>query len=387
MNTCAPPVPLPARFEPVARAGTVVGHLYVHVPFCHKICPYCSFFKEKAQTGLMQAYVDALLREAEIQAARFPLRPRTVFIGGGTPTALGLGALRRLLEGLARRIDLTQVEEFTVEMNPATVTPAKAELLLERGVNRISMGVQSWEPGELELLGRLHTAEQAAESFVVLRKAGFTNVNLDLMFAVPGQSAGSLSRNIQRTAELAPEHISAYCLTYEEHTDFFVQLARGALVQDEEWEAALFEQAWRELESFGYSAYEISNFSRHGRECRHNLAYWHGADYLGLGPSAWSTIGDRRWRNVASTPRYAEMVSGGKWKPDEEERLDAATRIVEQAAFRLRTRNGVPKEMVKGKAGPLGDLVEEGLLEQTAEFYRLTPRGRLLADEIALLLV
>ena len=188
----------------------MVQHLYVHIPFCPKVCPYCSFYKEASDRNKTQAFLDAVLREAEFEADG--LRPRTVFFGGGTPTALSTPQLKFLIGGLRERIDFSAVEEFTIEMNPATVSYEKAESLLALGVNRVSMGVQSWDEELLKTLGRVHSGAQAARSYAILREAGVPNVNLDLMFGVPGQTRSQWIESIRRTVDLSPDHISAYCL-------------------------------------------------------------------------------------------------------------------------------------------------------------------------------
>jgi oxygen-independent coproporphyrinogen-3 oxidase len=287
--------------EPPDRALAAadgVAHLYVHIPFCPKICPYCSFYKEASDRHKTQPFLDAVLAELDRQIGRLahcgrPLRPQTIFFGGGTPSALSTPQLEYLLGGLRARLDLSDLREWTLEMNPATVSLEKARALRDLGVNRVSMGVQSWEPQLLAVLGRVHSASQARRSYEILREAGFANVNLDLIFGVPTQTRAHWEDSLAATIALAPEHISAYNLTYEEDTEYFRRFTLGELSQDNDADAALFELTAETLENAGYEPYEISNFARPGRECAHNLAYWSGADYLGLGPSAFSTVGER----------------------------------------------------------------------------------------------
>ena len=251
------------------------------------------------------------------------------------------------------------------------------------GVNRVSMGVQSWDPDLLRVLGRVHDAAQVRRSFAILRTAGFDNLNLDLIYGVPGQSLAQWEDSLQRTIDLAPEHISAYCLTYEEDTEYFERLRRGEFRENIESDAAFFERGVARLSAAGYAQYEISNHSRPGRECRHNLAYWEGADYLGLGPSAWSTIGDRRWQNVPDTAAYGRAVQAGVRPLQNEEILPAATRAAERIAFGLRMNAGLDPARLAGRRELVAGLREEGLLEDHGPRVRLTERGRLLADEIA----
>lgn len=358
-----------------------VRHLYIHIPFCLQICPYCSFYKDIAGPGKADPLVDAIIREA--RGFRSVGAPRTVFIGGGTPTALSVAQLGRLFGGLSEHIDLSAVEEFTVEMNPATVTAKKADLLLRAGVNRVSMGVQSWDPDLLRLLGRVHDAGQVVSSFAVLRSAGFANLNLDLIYGVPGQTLAHWEDSLRRTIDLGPEHVSAYCLTYEEDTEFFVRMQRGEFREESGRDAEFFETGIRILAEAGYEQYEISNHARPGRQCRHNIAYWEGADFLGLGPSAWTTLGERRWQNIPDTAAYVRAVQAGVRPLGTDESLPPAVREAERIIFGLRMNEGVPVSRFPAADARVADLCSEGLLEERGSRIRLTPRGRLLADEIA----
>jgi oxygen-independent coproporphyrinogen-3 oxidase len=360
---------------------TGAKHLYLHIPFCLQICPYCSFYKDIAGPGKADPLVEAVIREAELFGGR--CAPETVFIGGGTPTALSVSQLDRLFAGLKSHLDLSRVAEFTIEMNPATVTARKADLLRTHGVNRVSMGVQSWDPELLKVLGRVHDADQVRKSFAILRETGYENLNLDLIYGVPGQTLAQWEDSLRQTIELAPDHISAYCLTYEEDTEYFERLQRGEFRENTDQDAEFFECGVELLSAAGYAQYEISNHARPGRESRHNIAYWEGADYLGLGPSAWSTIGERRWQNVPDTAAYVRSVQAGVRPISTEELLPADTRESEKIAFGLRMNAGIDPARLAGNHDLVIGLREEGLLEDHGPRVRLTPRGRLLADEIA----
>ncbi len=360
---------------------TGAKHLYIHIPFCLQICPYCSFYKDIAGPGKADPLVDAVIREAELFGANSA--PETIFIGGGTPTALSVGQLDRLFAGLKRHLDLSRASEFTIEMNPATVTACKAELLRSQGVNRVSMGVQSWDPDLLEVLGRVHDAEQVRRSFAILRAAGYDNLNLDLIYGVPGQTLAQWEDSLHQTIALQPDHISAYCLTYEEDTEYFERLQRGEFRENTDRDATFFERGVELLSAAGYAQYEISNYAKPGRTCRHNLAYWEGADYLGLGPSAWSTVGERRWQNVPDTAAYVRALQAGVRPLADEEILPAETREAEKIAFGLRMNAGLDPLQLAGQRDLVASLREEGLLEDHGPRVRLTDRGRLLADEIA----
>ena len=360
---------------------TGAKHLYLHIPFCLQICPYCSFYKDIAGPGKADPLVDAVIREAAIFGGR--CAPQTIFIGGGTPTALSVSQLERLFNGLKRHLDFSEVTEFTIEMNPATVTGRKADLLRAHGVNRVSMGVQSWDPDLLKVLGRVHDAEQVRKSFAVLRAAGYDNLNLDLIYGVPGQTLAQWEQSLRSTIDLQPEHISAYCLTYEEDTEYFERLQRGEFRENSEQDAGFFERGVELLSAAGYAQYEISNYARSGRVCRHNVAYWEGADYLGLGPSAWSTVDHRRWQNIPDTAAYVRAVQAEIRPVSTEEYLPDETREAEIIAFGLRMNAGIDPARLTGNRELVKTLREEGLLEDHGPRVRLTARGRLLADEIA----
>ena len=367
---------------------TGLRHLYVHIPFCPKICPYCSFYKEASDRNKTQAFLDALLLDLDRRLLEIPkCRLETIFFGGGTPSALSVKQLDFILSGLHRRLDLSGLREWTLEMNPATVSLEKARMLRDFGVNRISMGVQSWDPEILSRLGRVHSADQAERSFHILREAGFTNLNLDLIFGVPGQAFETWQQTLEKTVGLAPEHISAYCLTIEEDTEFFRRFQSGELTQDTEGDATLYEIAMGTLQTAGYHQYEISNYAKPGYECLHNLAYWQGRNYLGLGPSAFSTIGERRWQNTPDTSRYIEQIRSSTEPINFKEHVTDRMRKAETIAFGLRTSMGVSESAFAGWTTELDALRHEGYLEQGDARIRLTPKGRLVADSIAELFV
>jgi oxygen-independent coproporphyrinogen-3 oxidase len=365
----------------------MIRHLYVHIPFCPKVCPYCSFYKEASDRNKTQAFLDAVLKELDGALTRWEIQPQTIFFGGGTPSALSFSQLDFLLRGLRERLDLSRLVEWTLEMNPATVSLEKARLLRELGVTRISMGVQSWDPHLLVTLGRVHSAQQAERSFEILRNAGFPAVNLDLIYGIPGQTEIQWEASLQKTMSLRPEHISAYCLTYEEDTEFFKRFLSGEYRPEDDRDERFFRMTVHQLAAGGYDQYEISNYARPGQECVHNLAYWQGADYLGLGPSAFSTVGNLRWQNMPDTFGYTAAVLSGANARSSVEQLDRSTRELERLAFSLRTREGVTPDQLQGKQGTLDELAELGLLSQSEGRITLTLEGRLLADEIATRLI
>lgn len=356
-------------------------HLYFHIPFCPKLCPYCSFYVETGGKNKTRAFLDALLREVEVRAAG--LRPRTLYFGGGTPSALTVEQLDYLFTGLRQRLDLGALEEWDLEANPATIRAEKAALLRSHGVTRLSLGVQSWDDGLLKTLGRIHSAAQAEKTFHLLREAGFENLNIDLMFAIPGQTPDQWRQTLERSIALGPEHISSYCLTYEEDTDYFRKLLGGEFRQDVDLDADLFEATMDTLGAAGFDQYEISNYARPGRESRHNQAYWRGADYLGFGPSGFSTVGLRRWQNIADTAEYTRRVLAGEDTASFTEELTPQVRRGEILAFALRMREGVPVQELEPWEKELGDFRELGFFEERDGRVMLTRRGKLMADAVA----
>ena len=359
----------------------MIEHLYIHIPFCPNICPYCAFYKESAGRERVETFLDALLVDAGNWAPQ--LRPKTIFFGGGTPSALSLSQFEKLLDGLHERLDLSDLEEWTIEMNPATVALDKATLLRDAGINRVSMGVQSWDDEVLKSLGRTHDAEKAEESFHILREAGFDNLSIDLIFGVPGQSLESWKDSLERSLRLAPEHLSAYGLTYEEDTEFFRLLGRGEMAANEGLEADQFELAAELMGNSGYLQYEVSNYAKPSRESLHNSAYWEGKDYLGLGPSAFSTVGQRRWRNIRETGIYSDTTLEGQTAVDFEEEVTESLKASERAAFGMRTAGGLPFRDSAPWEEDLRDLELKGLVTRTGDRWLLTARGRLLADTVA----
>ncbi len=357
-------------------------HLYLHIPFCHHICPYCGFYKHKPGRLANRAFVDAILAEARKRCQGQALAPRTVYFGGGTPTLLGPSLLERLMRGLGEHFDLGQVREWTLEANPATFDLEKASLIRALGADRISLGIQSFQPSVLATLGRDHSPDDAIRAYQTLREAGFENISIDLMFSIPGQDTALWQADLEQAVALAPEHFSAYNLTYEEDTDFLTRHQSGELDASEDRDADLFYQAIDFLETRGYTHYEISNYARPGRESQHNRAYWTGADYLGLGPGAVSTMAGQRWKTLPDTAAYVRAATTGLDTRSDIEILSDADRRTEAIALRLRTREGIPREWLPA-SGPLATLLEEGLVEEQRGFIRLTRAGKALADPIA----
>jgi oxygen-independent coproporphyrinogen-3 oxidase len=360
-----------------------IRHLYVHIPFCARICPYCAFYKDLLDRSQTSRFCQAILGELDQHVATFRIAPQTIYFGGGTPTALTISQLEFMLEGFRERLDLSALTEWTIEANPGSVSARKAAALRALGVSRISLGVQSWDDGLLKLLGREHNAAQARRSFRILRDAGFANINVDLMFGLPGQTIDQWKTTLEKTVALQPEHVSAYGLTYEEDTDFFVRHARGEFRQDDDADADLFEMTMSILTAAGFEQYEISNYARPGFASHHNQAYWAGEDYLGIGPSAFSTMAMRRWQNLCDYRAYTDRVLAGQSPIGSRENLTRAMKRAERIALSLRTRHGLSSELVRNRQRTTDELAALCLARESNGRITLTIKGKSVADSVA----
>jgi oxygen-independent coproporphyrinogen III oxidase len=362
----------------------VTRHLYVHLPFCAHRCGYCDFVTVVGRTPQHGAYVDALLAELELERALLAPELETVFLGGGTPTFTEPGALERLLSALPK------AGEVTVEANPETVTQAVARTLRRLGVNRVSLGVQSFQPRLLGVLERVVQPDTVRRAFYHLRDAGFDNISFDLIYGIPGQSASDLEADLGDALELGPEHLSCYELEAKPGTRF--THAQGAeLERQADAMESYFELVVDHLTSTGYRWYETANFCKtpdraDGRDlrARHNLAYWLGRDYLGLGIGAFSTIEGRRWRNTPRLPAYVAALANGRRPEREIEPLPLAVRHRERVMLGLRLDEPLAVDI-------LADVLDEaaivrleqlGLFDRDGTTLALTPRGRMLGGGV-----
>lgn len=371
----------PYNLEPIRL--NPIRHIYVHIPFCARICPYCAFYKDLLDRSQTQRFCEAVLCELKERTSVFDIVPKTIYLGGGTPTALSASQLELLLGGFHQRLDLAALEEWTIEANPGSVSARKAALLCKLGVNRISLGVQSWDNTLLKILGREHNAAQAEQSFHILREAGCSNINVDLMFGLPGQTVEQWQQTLEKTVSLGPDHISAYCLTYEEDTEFFLRQSRGELKANPDSDADFFEMGMSTLEEAGYEHYEISNYARPGFSSTHNRAYWSGEAYVGVGPSAFSTVGMWRWQNLADYRAYADRTLLGRSPIAATENLTTEMKRTERIALSLRTRDGISAMELQGFARETDEFVMLGLLRESNGKFLLTQKGKSLADSVA----
>ena len=375
-----------------------VSSLYVHVPFCAQKCSYCAFYSEASSGELIERYTNALIRELELVA--HDLRPATVFFGGGTPSILNLKQWRRVLETM-QRLNLLGAAEWTIESNPATVSLDKAKLWRDFGVNRVSMGVQSLDEDLLDRLGRVHSRDMVFKSYDTLRRAGFDSINLDLMFAIPGQTMAVWEQTLNEATALGSEHLSCYEVIYEDDTPLFKQLAAGEISIDEDLACAMHEKLVERATSTGFVQYEIANFARNSppsqddvpsRACRHNVNYWRGGSYYGLGPSAAGYVRGVRTKNWSNTQLYCERLERGERAIETVEELPALKRAGETAAFGLRMNAGWPLVQFRSVTGydlhsewrtEISDLVARGWADMSTDRFRLTPDGLRFADTAA----
>jgi oxygen-independent coproporphyrinogen-3 oxidase len=362
--------------------------LYVHVPFCARTCDYCAFYQVAPTAAMVREYLEGVAREADL--VRWIQPVDTVFWGGGTPGLLAPADLRRLGETVKARFGGVP-KEWSVELAPGSVTEARLAVLRELGVTRVSMGAQSFQPALLEALGRPHTREQILRAYERIRAAGFANVNIDLMFAVPGQDEASWLEDVRTAVELAPEHLSTYCLTFEEDTALWVKLSQGKVKLDPEREAQLYEKTWEQLDAAGYAQYEISNFARPGHQCLHNLNTWRMHEWVGLGPAASSQFAGWRGTNIDDLAKWNERLTRGERATEDRTELTSALLAEDAIVFGLRTNEGVNLPVLRAKYLQAGwaavdelaaRLVTEGLANLRDGQLALTLRGRLVADAI-----
>jgi len=385
------------RLDPSQLPAAIVRALYVHIPFCFHKCHYCDFYSITRQTEQrMTQFVHRILAEADQWTSpdnSIRVRPETVFFGGGTPSLLPIEPMRQLLNGLQQRFDFSQLREWTVECNPATVTAEYCRMLRESGVNRLSFGAQSFRTSELATLERHHDPEDVPRSLDLARSAGFSRLNIDLIYAIPGQELSSWQESLEKAIALRTPHISAYGLTYEPNTPMAVKKRMGAFhAVEESVELAMLHFARDRLATQGFQAYEISNYAVPGEQCQHNLMYWRGEDYVGLGPSAASHLQGWRWKNRGHLGEWERAVDEGAVPTVEVEQLPPRQRAGELAMLMLRLIDGLEFDQVHQKtdldaaeifADQINRYTTAGLLERTARGVKLTEKAIDVADAVA----
>ena len=370
-----------------------MSFLYIHIPFCQQKCHYCVFDSAVVDKALFTPYVEALQGELQVIAERHHLQPlEGLFVGGGTPTVLPADLLCRLLETVFTLFTSLPGAEITIEANPGTVHPRALRSLAASGVNRLSLGVQSFADADLAALGRVHDAEEAIKAYWQARAAGFANINLDLMYGLPRQTHQAWQAVLTTALDLQPEHLSLYQLTLEEGTPLWHSCSQGLITLADDVEIAAMDECSEEMcTTAGVLPYEISNYARPGQECRHNCNYWLNGEYFAAGAAAVSCVNGSRERRVADPRRYIECISQHRSAIVEVETLPAEESLRESVVMALRMRCGVDLSRLGSRYGLdvgsyYGEVVEKlearGLLEKTATHLRLTPLGRRFANRV-----
>jgi oxygen-independent coproporphyrinogen III oxidase len=365
--------------------------IYVHIPFCARRCAYCDFNTYAWRGDIVRDTLQAICSHIENAAQRDVVVP-TVFFGGGTPSFPEPESVVRILDTIRRHFRVLPDAEISIEVNPGTADRARYHLFRQAGFNRLSMGIQSFDDGLLQKLGRIHSAEEAIRSYEQARRAGFENVNIDLMFALPDQTLQQWQRTVRTAVCLQPEHVSCYALTVEPNTPFDTLHRQGKLnLPDEETDLRMYQYAIRALSRAGYEHYEISNFAKPGRRCQHNMVYWRNEEYLGFGPGAVSYWNGVRWTLIRNPRRYVQAVRQGTPPVEEQEQLDMDASLGETIMLMLRLRDGVDVKAVENRYGvslahryarQIERLCKLGLLQVTPDHWRITDKGLPIANTI-----
>lgn len=336
--------------------------LYIHIPFCKQKCFYCDFPSYACKDKLMESYVDALCIEIKDKCKNYIIK--TLFIGGGTPSYLDHNSLRKLMNTISE-LRFTEDAEKTIECNPGTVSKEKFEIIRKGGINRLSFGLQTTNNELLKSIGRIHTFESFKENYFLARSLGFENINIDMMFGLPKQSVEEFIKGLREIVELKPEHISSYSLIIEEGTAFYNLYEKDKLeVPSEEEERDMYREGKKFLEKNGYKQYEISNFSKEGKECRHNEVYWMCEEYLGVGVSASSFIDEKRVKNIDSIEEYIENINQGKSIVEEEYENTREDDIEEFMFMGLRMNVGISEKKFKEKFGVDVDSIYKNVINK-----------------------
>ncbi|MER1986085.1 MAG: radical SAM family heme chaperone HemW [Solibacillus sp.] len=369
--------------------------VYIHIPFCHQICNYCDFNKVFFKNQPVDEYIEALGREIEMTVAAMPeafQNIETIFLGGGTPTALSAEQITTLLGHIAQHIPLNNVKEFSSEANPDELTTEKLEALLAGGVNRLSMGVQSFDQDLLEKIGRTHSNDHVYETIAKAKAVGFKNISIDLMYGLPGQTMAQWQDTLDKALALNLPHYSAYSLIVEPKTIFYIQYAKGKLhLPTEDLEAEMYDELMRRMEAAGVAQYEISNFAHEGFDSTHNKIYWDNDEYAGFGAGAHGYLEGVRYANHGPIKKYIETVMSGERPLLNEHTVTLEEKLEEQMFLGLRKTAGVTHmEFEKKFAEPMrvryektiARRVKDGLLEHDEIGVRLTRKGRFVGNEV-----
>ena len=380
------------------KPSAIPAGIYIHIPFCESLCPYCDFYSVLADDSVMERFINSLNAEAVLRSADYDSHTfDSVYFGGGTPSRLGPDRIGSILDSLKSHYKILDDTEITMECNPSTVAFDAFRKYMETGVNRISIGIQSFDNDNLKALGRIHDSTEAREALASARKAGFNNINMDLIYGIPGQTLSGWENDLKSALELAPEHISAYNLIIEPDTPFGELYRRGELILppddlQKDMYYALIDLSARG----GFKRYELSNFAANRLSCRHNLKYWKNIPFLGLGPSGVSYDGSIRSRNFANLDMYCELISSGKSPAEYAERINRETAIEERVMMGLRLAEGLSLrnlieefgyDLAKEKKSEIDNLMKTGYLVLDGERLRIARNGLFISDEITVKLI
>ena len=387
--------------EPIQQVLETAS-LYLHIPFCHTRCHYCDFNTYAGMLPLREPYVKALLKEIALAGAMAQhtdgtkRRSRTIFFGGGTPSLLTVSQIKRLLDACFTSFAVDEDAEITMEANPGTLNQEQLHGIRASGINRLSMGAQSFDATLLETLGRIHTPEEITQAVEFARAAGFTSINIDFMFGLPGQTMQHWRETLDSALALRPEHLSLYSLIIEEGTPFRTWVDEGRITPGDDLCADMYEYADERLREAGYENYEISNWALPGHHSRHNLTYWQNLPYIGMGAGAYSTFGGRRFSNIREPLEYIKAVNAKRLPEADSEQVEGEQEMAETAFLAMRTAMGLhlptfAQRFSQPFAQFVGDRLqpveEAGLLEHEDDWLRLSKRGRLLGNEVFLRLL
>lgn len=371
----------------------IQGHLYslyIHIPFCASKCIYCDFNSITIKPEMVDEYIVAI--ESELQSVNEGYLFKTAYIGGGTPTVLNETQLNKLLSTVSKHVNISKLKEYTIEANPGTLNDEKISILKNNYINRVSIGIQSFNDNYLKLLKRIHTADEAKDIFFSLKENGFKNINIDLIYGYPGQTLNEWKFDLMESSRLCPEHISAYCLSYEQGTPLTSMIDSGIFRRlDEEEELKMYAYTKDFLRNKGYQNYEISNFAKPGRECKHNIVYWRNEEYIGIGAGAFSFVNGKRYCNIKNVNKYISAAKYGESLICFSEELSQKRRASEILIMSLRMSSGITKTEFLKRSGfdlsglfgkQINGLAEAGLINFDNERIKLTRKGMSVADSV-----
>lgn len=365
----------------------MINNLYIHIPFCVRKCIYCDFLSMRYDDNIAGEYITSLINEFSLRK-ELAGEIRTIYIGGGTPTTLSAHELTRLIQGLRTSFTVSPDTEITIEANPGTIDREKVAVLADAGVNRFSLGIQSFIDRELQLLGRVHNSDDAVRAIEIMRYSNVRNLSLDLIYGMPGQTLSDWARTVSKAIGLSPKHISAYELTPEKGTPLYRDIMESRLKKpDEDAIIGMYYHAVDTLSDAGYGCYEISNFAKEGFECRHNLNYWNRGQYIGIGAGAHSFIGDKRMRNTNDIERYIDTLNSGNLALDEETEISCEDAVRELVFLGLRKTEGLNiskfrEDLGIDLIGASGPFIDNGFLASDGSYLRLTRKGVVVSNAV-----